>query len=212
MKLRVLIPARRFHDAKSRLSPLLSSEERADLARDLLANLLTCVHEASPDAERLVLTNDSEVMELAQEFGAAVRRDDPALVGHGPQLRAAISEAPTDQGVIVLMADLPLFKADDLVALFESGEDGSVVLAPDRQRMGTNAAFFPVPSLRRPHFGHADSFERHLAAFADTRPAIVERVGLSHDLDDENDLLAILAQSPPTNSLSRSLRGFQAKR
>ena len=81
MKLRVLIPARRFHDAKSRLSPLLSSEERADLARDLLANLLTCVHEASPDAERLVLTNDSEVMELAQEFGAAVRRDDDRADG-----------------------------------------------------------------------------------------------------------------------------------
>lgn len=212
MTIRVLIPAQKFRDAKSRLQARWSDEQRADLARHLLAHVLTTI-QASPFAfEPWVLSNDDSVLNYARALGASAQADVPSLIGHGAQLRDALLHIPADEPVIVLMADLPLLDVDDLGAIAQELLAGNVVLAPDRKRLGTNAAGFPSRETRRPHFGNADSFLRHLREFSGTPLALIERPGLQLDLDDEDDLQAIEAQTPPASSFSFWLRGTQAKR
>lgn len=214
MKIRALIPSQRFSDAKSRLQHLLSPQERASLAQEMLEHVLSTIALLDADVHPVVLTNDAQVQSVARRMNALTQPDNPTLQGHGAQLAHAIHQVPGDEAVLVLMTDLPLLQKEDIQEMLRAGELCRAVLAPDRRNLGTNAALFPTPKMRRPHFGNWDSFVRHVNDFQSVgvEPAIVERLGFSHDLDDEDDLSAILAQSPPTASLSRSLRGFHAKR
>ena len=214
MNARLIIPAQRFSDAKSRLTAHWDAREREALARQLLHHVLDVTRDARDEIERCVLSNDPDVLEFARERGGIPLADREGIVGHGAQLRHAILSTPAELAVIVLMADLPLLEASDLLLLADRARSQRVALAPDRLQLGTNAAVFPSVESRLPQFGNADSFFRHKSAFAGGGFPfdVVQTPGLQLDLDSEEDLRAIEDQSPPASSFSRWLRGTQAKR
>lgn len=110
--------------------------------------------------------------------------------GLNPELEAARATR-RDRPLLVIHADLPLLAAEDIAALLTAAEQGGHAIAPDRHRTGTNALAHhhgPPVSFR---FG-AGSFLRHRAGIAGGG-VIVERPGLSLDLDTPDDLDAALA-------------------
>lgn len=210
----VLIPAQRFRHAKSRLAPLWDDETRAALAEDMLAHVLRTVAQAEPSWLRVVLTNDDDVARCATALGARVQHDVPQVQGHGAQLRHAAAMLPPDDVLVVLMADLPVLQADDIAAFGAQVRAHDVVLAPDRRLLGTNAASFRHAGVRALHFGHADSFLRHRAAF-DAGADVVEchRAGFALDVDDHEDVAAITAHTQGASWIgARWLFGSQPKR
>lgn len=214
MSTTVVIPAQRFHHAKSRLGAVWDEATRASLAEAMLVHVLEAVAAAEPTWTRVVLTNDDVVARCATLLGADVRRDAPHLRGHGDQLRHVAQSFPPDEALIVLMADLPLVEAADIAALGALARTHDVVLAPDRRALGTNAASYRHAGVRSLHFGHDDSFLRH-RRFFDGQAGVAEcrRAGLALDLDDHDDLNAIVDHTQGASWIgTRWLLGSHAKR
>ncbi|MCG1004057.1 MULTISPECIES: 2-phospho-L-lactate guanylyltransferase [Halobacterium] len=161
----------------TRLSSLLSVDERRAFATAMLTDVLDAVRRAG-GAPTVLATAPPE-----QDVDAPVRVDDRPL-------SVAVNDALADElPAAVVMADLALATPDALQRLFDA--DGDVVVAPGRGG-GTNALV-----VRHPEFSvnyHGASFRDHVDA-ADAVGASVETVDsfrLAADVDERSDLLDVL--------------------
>ncbi|GIU85168.1 MAG: hypothetical protein KatS3mg008_1943 [Acidimicrobiales bacterium] len=191
----VLMPVKAFRQAKRRLHPELSAEQRALLARQMADRVL----QAAAHLPVAVVCDDLEVAEWATTRGALV------LVKPGRGLNSAVEDATSEladmgyEEVIVAHGDLP--HARDLTHL---AGFGGVTLVPDRRGDGTNVICLPSRCGFRFSYGPG-SFSRHLreASRLGLPVRVVREPELAWDVDTPEDLLP-----PPwrtsTESLGRS--------
>jgi len=188
-----VLPVKAFDDAKSRLAAVMSAGQRRDLARGLMLRSLGALQACRGVDRVLAVSPDEEALELAAAQGGETLRDSGA--GLNPALeearRHAVERGAT--GLLVLASDLPLLDASDLDAMFEA-DHGSIVIACDRRRQGTNALLLRPAGALDFSFGES-SYRRHLdlAAGAGLTPAEVFRTGLAFDIDlprDWHDLMS----------------------
>jgi 2-phospho-L-lactate guanylyltransferase len=130
-----VVPMKPLADAKARLGPALSPEERRTLSLAMLSDVV----EATRGFARVwVLQSDADAAEVARA-GGAEPRDDPAPgAGLNASLTAATAQAVAAgaTGLLVVSADLPAALAEDLASV--AGDSG-VAVAPDSSGTGTNA-------------------------------------------------------------------------
>jgi len=187
MSTAIVIPAKPFDEAKTRLGECLSAEQRAALSRRLLRRTLRL---ALGVADRVVVVSRDRALLAEVEAAGAV-----GLVEEAPGLNAALTQA-TDfargqgaDGVLVLPADLPRLTALDIRAIIQLGARApAVVIAPCRHETGTNALLMRPPGLVPFAFG-PDSFAAHCAAAhaAGTPPQIYRSPTIALDLDTPED-------------------------
>jgi 2-phospho-L-lactate guanylyltransferase len=191
MTLWAIVPVKPLRRSKSRLSDVLSGEERAALSQEMLIQTLEVLSQV-PNVDRmLVISKDSRALAIAREHGART------LAERGtPQLNKALVRATVlargygVSTVLVLPADLPMITKPDVEKLIASASDPPVVvIAPDRHRTGTNALLSSPPGLIEYDFGPG-SFARHKerAESVDARVVICELPSLELDLDIPEDL------------------------
>ncbi|MCD2202699.1 2-phospho-L-lactate guanylyltransferase [Halobacterium sp. KA-6] len=161
----------------TRLSSLLSDDERRAFAASMLADVLDAIRRAGGTPTVLATAP------LEADVDAPVAVDDRSL-------SVAVNDALADElPTAVVMADLALATPEAIQRLYDA--DADVVVAPGRGG-GTNALV-----VRHPEFGvdyHGTSFLDHLAA-ADAVGASVETVDsfrLAVDVDEPADLLDVL--------------------
>jgi 2-phospho-L-lactate guanylyltransferase len=190
---RLYILARDPMAAKTRLAPILDPGSRAELAAAMLEDVLA-VTGAIPFASRMVVTESDAVRRLAAHAGAETLAAAAEGTDHAAVVALADATAAGARSALVLVADLPLLRAEDLERLL--AEEADVVIAPDRHRIGTNALLLTPPSVIAPAFG-ADSFQRHRDNAARARATIrmVASRGVAMDLDSTDDLRAVLRES-----------------
>jgi 2-phospho-L-lactate guanylyltransferase len=191
MTLWAIVPVKPLVRGKSRLSGVLSKEERADLNRRLLVHTLETLT-AVPEIEHvLVVSRDQSALALARGLGARTVQENGA-----PQLNLALARATVvvkqynTRGVLILPADLPLIGVEDIYAMLEQAKDPPVVVvAPDRHREGTNALLMSPVGLIEYDFGPG-SFQRHCqrAQQAQARLVVLELPSLALDMDLPEDL------------------------
>ena len=179
----MLVPVKRFADAKGRLAPALSPSGRAALARSMAERV---VHSAGalPVA---VVCDDNGVASWARRLGALVVWEP------GRGLNAAVDEGVRLLGqagvrtVIVAAGDLPL--AVDLVWITRFA---GVTIVPDRRHDGTNVIAVPAGAGFCFSYGPG-SFARHLDAARRLGVAVrvVNAPGLAWDVDLPGDLIAV---------------------
>ena len=182
----VLVPVKRFGEAKVRLAPALPPEGRATLAREMAAAVLV----AARPLPVAVVCDDVEVAQWARARGALVvwepgRGLNGAVQSGVDQLaRAGVRR------VVVAHADLP--RAAGLAGIADG--DG-VVLVPDRRHDGTNVAVVPTAAGFRFSYGPG-SFDRHReeARRLGLRLRVVEDPRLAFDVDVPDDLDALAAR------------------
>ncbi len=193
MKPWAVVPAKSFAGAKSRLYHL-SPQSRAALAQALFERVIAILEASDQLAGILVATNGDGVAAQARQRGCEVicdpvRPDDRD--SNSGQLARVVDAALSSlhhrhvRAALVIMADLPLLTVDDITDLVTAMRRGEVVIAPDRNDMGTNALGL-VPTLAMPTcFGHEDSFLRHCVAATERGLSIrVQRSpGLGFDVD-----------------------------
>ena len=198
MSVVVVLPVKRFHDAKVRLTEHgLRPGERRALATGMLTDILVALRQARFIDDVIVVTGEPGAEVLARGYGAQAIPDDPAD-GHSEAAQLGIDWA-IEQGAfhaLLLAGDTPAMDPADIDGLLDPLPEGpEVVIVPDRHGTGTNALLLTPPDVIRPSFGDG-SRERHeqLARAAGASVRIVETVSLGLDVDTGDDLDVLTAE------------------
>lgn len=191
MTIWAIVPVKPLRLGKSRLSGVLSDDERAALNRRLLEQTLETIKSTPEISQTLVVSRDSGALTVARQHAARTIHEDGA-----PDLNSALARATllarkyASRGVLILPADLPLLTKEDLFAFLQCvDEPPCVVISPDRHDNGTNAFLVSPGGLIACDFGPG-SFKRHCAAAlnAGAKLEIVRNERIMLDLDTPDDL------------------------
>lgn len=191
MTIWAIVPVKPLRRGKSRLSGMLTEEERTVLNQELLERTLRTLSSIKVVDQVLVVSRDPHALTIARNHGARTVREDGQ-----PHLNTALTRASivakvhATHGVLVLPADLPLMSSEDVLHLIDRAvKPPVVVIAPDRHGKGTNALLMCPTGLIEYDFGD-DSFQRHCERTkkAGARLEIVELPSLGLDLDLPEDL------------------------
>lgn len=191
MPLHILIPCKALASGKSRLSPMLSAGERAELCAALLERTLDCALDTVPRERCHVVSADPVVARAAAVRGAQglVEPPEAGLNGALGLARDRVCAGAAEAALLVLPIDLPLASPRALRLLVEAG--GDVVVAPDRHGLGTNALYLAAVAAPRFAFRFGPgslAAHRAVAAAEGLGFRLCEAPDLAFDLDEPQDL------------------------
>ena len=185
-----LVPVKAFARGKSRLAPILDEAARAAFARAMFEHVLGALESSAALAGILVVTDGSDVAEVARGRGADVLED----TCEGPLGRIVDGglEALVTRGAaaaLVVMGDLPALAAADVRRMVALLDDHDLVIAPDATGEGTGALGLRPTRAMPTCFGRVDSFARHVKAASEARlrAAIHKSASVAFDVDAPED-------------------------
>ena len=184
----VVLPIKGFRDAKGRLEPVLSAENRASLAVFTAGGVL----EATQGVDTFVVCDNDEVAQWARERGAMVVRQ------HKSGLNGAVTNGvDTAQykrdWVLIAHSDLPFPEA--LLSIIDfTIVTSTVTIVPDRHEDGTNVLVLPAGCNFKFQYGPG-SFAAHQneAARIGLPVRVVRHEQLGLDIDTPDDLAQLPA-------------------
>lgn len=198
-----LLPVKNTVDAKQRLIPSLTPDERQSLFTAMLRDVLAALAGSHLLSGIVVLTRDFKAGALAREYGAEVVAE-PANDGHSSAI-ARGAEYLIEHGrqaMLALPGDLPLLtskEVDTLVASLTTAPGFSI--APSSDELGSNGLLASPPNLVEFAFGD-DSFRPHVARAraAGVQPTILHLDGFALDVDQPDDLRRFAARASDTHA------------
>lgn len=187
-----IVPIKPLNRAKSRLAPILSTEQRERLALGMLMHNLRVLTQAPAIKGVLVISRDMKALASAREVPGVQTLQESGT----PELNNALRRASRmlvswgARATLILPADVPLVSQEDVEQIVHQGRFmNTLVIAPDAQKDGSNAIFSRPPDLIDFAFG-VGSYERHVKAAqlvgADVHTYESERLAL--DVDTPEDL------------------------
>lgn len=204
MSLWAIVPVKPLRRGKSRLSDILSEEERNQLNQYLFTHTIEVLKEVDAISDILVVSRDSYVLTHAREMGVRTVTENGTPELNNALLRASLfSKAFSTEGVLIVPADLPLLTPKDVVDFIEQRtQPPMIVITPDRRQQGTNMLLIDPPDLIKFSFGE-NSFSRH-SNLAESRGAKVivhenERIALDLDIPEDYQLLSLKISDPVLN-------------
>jgi 2-phospho-L-lactate guanylyltransferase len=178
-----IVPVNYGRDCKTRLAQCLSSAERTELVAAMarhvlgqLAALPAISHVAVLSPERPPFAPDGWIADGGRGLNA--------------ELAAGRAHFP-GAATLIIHADLPLLRAEDITALLDAAMTSGAAIAPDLAGTGTNAVALADGRPFAPAFGPG-SFAAHKAAMPDA--AIIAREGLGFDVDEPDSLRRAVAR------------------
>ena len=207
MQATVILPVKRFGDAKQRLLTALDRPQRAALVKAMLTDVLVGATDARNVERVIVVTSEGRAERLA--LGHARRSatsievfEEPGDRGHPEAATLGIVRAKAlgASCVALLAGDCPLLDADELDAALGRMRPGRIAVVPDRHGTGTNALLMSPPDAIGPAFGpgscarHSERAER-----AGYEVAVEPLASLALDVDTLEDLqqMAVILESGP---------------
>ena len=191
--------------AKSRLSSVLSRDERQELTTLLLSGVLKALRGAGLVATTHLVSSDSKMLRLATRLGAGTVRE-ARDAGVNAAVEAGVRALGFPAKVLVLPSDLPLLRASHLKHIIALSELLQVVIVPSTSFNGTNALLYAPESGMILSYDN-DSFWNHIRATGrkGLSTGVVSKQGLTFDLDTPEDLrrLAHLRVNIPAADFAR---------
>lgn len=202
MSLFVAVPVKDLTNAKQRLIPVLTPDQRRRLARAMLEDVLQALDGAVAGSVRVV-SADAEVIELASHHGAMCVVESTNR-GHTEAVALAQENARASgaERFLTIPGDVPCVTSAEIVsALCALGDGSGALFVPSLSGFGTNGALLAPPTVMPLKFGEP-SFDNHLEAARQRglSPVVLGLPGLGLDIDAPEDLALLLERGPETRS------------
>lgn len=198
MSLWAIVPVKPLRRGKSRLSEILTEDERARLNHHLFTQTINVLSQVSLISDILVVSRDTHVLTEARE------RQVRTVTENGtPELNNALRRASlfsnvfAKEGVLIVPADLPMLTPEDVEDfLAQRTQPPLMVISPDRRRQGTNMMLINPADLISFSFG-LDSFNKHcdLAEKKGVEVIVYENERIALDLDVPEDYAILRSTS-----------------
>jgi 2-phospho-L-lactate guanylyltransferase len=160
-----IVPLKSLNRSKSRLSPVLSIEQREALSREMFERTLKTLNQVKRIAGILVISRDAAMLALARSHKVQTLQESGA-----PELNTSLTRATQAvldlkaDSVLIVAGDIPLLQTTDVEAILALADDTpTMVIATDRRREGTNVMLVHPPGLFPYAYGK-DSRLKHIAA------------------------------------------------
>ena len=198
-----VVPVKSLMLAKTRLA--LPAAQREALARAFALDTIAALMGSPLVSGVLVVTSDPVVARSLRRH--PVRLSPEEGVGLGLAVRSGIRVArawkPTD-GVVVVPADLPCLRADDVTLVLEEARTTRGAFVPDQSQTGTTLLIHPQGRRGVAHYGPG-SAARHRSV--GLHPLDGAPVRARHDVDTVDDLRVaiVLGVGPETAAVTEAM-------
>lgn len=201
----ILVPIKDLSNAKQRLSPALTQEQRTVLARAMALDVFDALTPFASSPGVAIVSGDIWASQQAKARNFTIILDtDQAGETAAIEMATSFCGGQGAKFNVVLPADIPLITCDEVRAVLDLMPERGCVIVPAADNRGTNAI------LRRPfdliplRFGN-DSFQPHLAAARATGNEVIVRhfPGIGMDVDRPDDLVALMRE--PIRSRAQQL-------
>jgi len=191
MKLAIVVPVKSPRRAKHRLESLMNAEERARLAITMARDVMSVVAQLM-EYGRLVVSEDPDVLKTAREYRLDTL-EDVHMQGQSAAVQQGFAAA-WDRGftaALTIPGDVPGVTVEELRELCTYSPELEVLLARDRDRVGTNGLRLIPPHAITLRFGE-DSYRLHRDEAARSNRSLEthDLEGLGCDLDRPQDVMA----------------------
>lgn len=219
LKINVIVPVKRFTNAKTRLSPMFSLDERILLSELLLKDTLSTLRKSAALHKVVVVSNSEVVGKLSRQQGAEFLYE-PREGGVNSAVALGTTHAIESKvgATLVIPDDLPLLESRDIELVSSMArnlevsehKEKYVIICPSLRYDGTNALLRRPPDVINSRYDN-NSYRAHLEE-ASSIPVpfrIFSSTGFMTDLDIPEDARSIVKQSP--KNAGRAMRFLQAK-
>jgi len=191
MSLWAIIPVKPFSKGKSRLSAILTVEQRILLNSTMLSRTIRILKAVKEIHHIVVVSRDSSALSIAHNFEVKTIQEEGVIDLNRALERAAIvAKAYSANAVLVIPSDLPLLVPSDISSFLARQKGGmEMIIAPDRRKEGTNALYLSPPDLIEFKFG-INSFKLHIeeAQRCGAQISIFDNFNFGLDIDISQDL------------------------
>ena len=196
----VIIPVSSFITSKTRLSPFLSVDERSNLLRCMLKDIIETLK--SEDISDIVITSkDDDALSYAKSLNLDVFKESEhecdflnlALL----ETIEYIKQTKTDSQILILPADIPLISTENIQYIKSHFKD--FIIAPSRGG-GTNLLYISDHEFI-PEFGEFSFFKHQIQAKKREIPLnIYDSFFLSLDINTPEDLGELMLHGKMTQT------------
>jgi len=191
MCLWAIVPVKPLRRGKSRLSGILTEDERTYLNYTMLANTLKTLAAVSEIECTLVISRDAGALALARDLKArTVKEDGSSNLNLALKRATIVAQFFSAESILILPADLPLITPTSIRSFIQSSGDPPVLaISPDRRMNGTNAMLTNPAGIVEYSFGEG-SFHKHVnqAHRYNIRVEVCNIPEIGLDLDTPEDL------------------------
>ena len=194
MKIAAVIPMKSLHSAKSRLSNILTAQQRKNLAMYLLDATIKELKKSNFISEIIIVSNDKAVKKYTCINNLKFIKDSDEGVNKAVILA---DKYCIDNGInanIVIPQDLPFISAKEIdeICTISNKYHKCIIICPSKRFDGTNILFRKPPDVIKTHYDN-NSYMNHLKeAYKFKIPfESLDIVKLRFDLDTKEDLLEL---------------------
>ena len=199
-----IVPVKILEKVKSRLSKILTLEQRKDLSLAMFKDVLETLASANMLSSIVVVSKDSEIADISSQAGAEVF-SETSYPGLNASLNEALSSlgSRTNDGIVVFPSDIPLLRVRDVhTVLNQTNEERRAVLVPSRDGDGTNCISLSENHNFRFDYGKNSYLRHKKQAFRLDLDVIELQIeNIAYDVDQPNDLLGLVDKKPGDNTL-----------
>ena len=194
MKIAAVIPMKSLHSAKSRLSNILTAQQRKNLAMYLLDATIKEIKKSCIISEIIIVSNDKAVKNYSCLNNLIFIKDSEEGVNKAVILA---DNYCIDNGInanIVIPHDLPFISAKEIdkICTMSNKYHKCIIICPSKRFDGTNILFRKPPDVIKTHYDD-NSYMNHLKEAYKFKIPIecLDIVKLRFDLDTKEDLLEL---------------------
>jgi len=201
-----IVPVKKFENSKTRLSPMLSADERIHLSSLMLDDTLTVLTAVQSLQEIVVVSSDSRAAEIAARYGAKfLHEEKESGVNSAVLLGDGYSAKQSADATVVIPQDLPLLDAADVAMACELAENEGrcIVICPSLRYDGTNLLIRKPPSVIKTYYD-GNSYETHIKAAGELGIPVklFASIKLMSDVDTPEDARHLATQAGASKTLA----------
>lgn len=185
-----IIPIKPLRRGKSRLSKILSDEEREYLNENLLLHTINCL-ENTPEIEHIaVISHDPTALRITRTLNVkTIQENRNTNLNNALRKATKIVQSFNADQLLIIPADLPRILPRDISGLINKSKgEREIIISPDRKVCGTNALLINPIGILDYDFGPW-SFKKHIeqAERKKIRVEIYNNKNIAFDLDLPED-------------------------